>query len=68
MIQITFGCSHIYTTNAPASMQMRNLVQEAKSAGIPTHAIYQALRANKMRHSNRCINLSEVRLALGLRS
>ena len=68
MIKIAFGCSPVYVTRVPQSLEMRRLVEEAKRAGRSSNEIYQALRANKDKHKSQHINLSEVRLALGLRS
>ena len=68
MIKITFGCLHTYTAHTPQSAEMRRLVAEAKKAGRSSQEIYRAIRANRERHNSRYINLSEVRLALGLRS
>ena len=68
MIKITFGCSHTYSARAPQGAEMRRLVAEAKKAGRTSQEIYRAIRANKERHNARYINISEVRLALGLRS
>ena len=68
MIQITFGCAHVYTSRAPLNAEIRRLITDARAVGKTSHEIYKALRANKERHKSRCINLSEVRITLGLRS